>query len=74
MNRRKKQREIPTRMQVLVSLFLWRGPFGLGSLWKSDAFQRREKLILTLAVCAYSVLLLVILYAAGRLLYARMVF
>ena len=55
----------PTRMAVLASLFLVRGPFGLGGLWKSERFERREKLILTVAVLVYTVALVAAVCVAG---------
>jgi len=61
----------PTRMQVLVSLFVWKGPFGLGGLWKSDAFEQGEKIVLTVAVLVYTAILVAVVYFAGAALYRR---
>ena len=61
-----------TRMQMLVSLFLWKGPFGLGGLWQSDAFEHGEKIALTVAVLVYTAILVVVVYLAGAALYRRM--
>ena len=45
------------RWAVVVLLFLVLGPFGLPLLWKSPAFSRNMKIALSVAVLAYSALL-----------------
>src|SRR5436309_11305700 len=42
---------------VLLMLFAVLGPFGLPLLWKSPSFSRWWKIALTVAVAAYSILL-----------------
>jgi len=42
---------------VLLALFLVLGPFGLPLLWKSPSFSRWAKIALTVAVAAYTILL-----------------
>ena len=42
---------------VLLTLFLVLGPFGLPLLWKSPSFSRWSKIALTVAVAAYTILL-----------------
>src|SRR5437899_9896884 len=42
---------------VLLMLFLVLGPFGLPLLWKSPSFSRWSKIALTVAVAAYTILL-----------------
>ena len=39
---------------VLAMLFFVLGPFGLPLLWKSSAFPRWAKIVLTVAVLAYT--------------------
>ncbi len=43
---------------VLLMLFVVLGPFGLPLLWKSPCFSRWSKIALTVAVAAYTILLL----------------
>ena len=62
----------PSRMAVLVSVFLVRGPLGLGLLWKSERFSRTEKKVLTFVVVAYTLVLAVAFYWAGSVIFARM--
>jgi len=45
------------RWAVVVLLFLVLGPFGLPLLWKSPAFSRNMKIALSVAVVAYSAML-----------------
>src|SRR2546426_12117336 len=42
---------------VLLMLFLVLGPFGLPLLWKNPSFSRWSKIALTVAVAAYTILL-----------------
>jgi hypothetical protein len=42
---------------VLLMLFVVLGPFGLPLLWKSPSFSRWSKIALTVAVAAYTILL-----------------
>ena len=42
---------------VLLVLFVVLGPFGLPLLWKSPSFSRWSKIALTVAVAAYTILL-----------------
>ena len=42
---------------VLLILFAVLGPFGLPLLWKSPSFSRWSKIALTVAVAAYTILL-----------------
>ena len=42
---------------VLLMLFGVLGPFGLPLLWKSPSFSRWSKIALTVAVAAYTILL-----------------
>ena len=42
---------------VLLMLFAVVGPFGLPLLWKSPSFSRWSKIALTVAVAAYTILL-----------------
>ena len=41
---------------VLLLLFVVLGPLGLPYLWKSPAFSRRSKVVLTVLVVAYTAL------------------
>jgi len=43
---------------VLVLLFFVLGPLGLPHLWKSPCFSQGMKIVLTIAVLAYTALLL----------------
>src|SRR5262249_42318127 len=52
---------------VVLLLFLVLGPIGLPHLWRSPSFSRGMKLILTIVVLAYSVLLLEAVLTAARL-------
>src|SRR5215470_5022977 len=51
---------------VLLALFVVLGPFGLPLLWKSPSFSRWSKIALTVAVAAYTILLLDALRIAIR--------
>lgn len=62
----------PTRMAVLVSLFLFRGPFGLGGLWENGRFERSEKYVLTAAVLVHTAVLFAVIYLAAAALYRHM--
>jgi hypothetical protein len=62
----RKDDEEPSRIMVLVSLFLVRGPLGLPLVWKSGRFDRREKVVLTVAVTVYTVGLILAFYLAAR--------
>ena len=57
-----------SRLGIIVSLFLLRGPLGLTMLWKSEAFDRREKIALTVTVAVYSLVLVAAFYFAARLI------
>ena len=70
MNRRED--EGPGRLAVLLILFLALGPLGLGLLWRSQRFQRREKVLLTILVVVYTLLLAAAFYLVARYVY-RMV-
>lgn len=57
-----------SRMWILISLFLVRGPFALRLLWKNDEFRPSEKIVLTAAVAVYTVILVVaLIYTAKRI-------
>jgi len=68
----KRRDDEPSRMAVLVSLFLLRGPLGLGGLWKSGRFERSEKYVLTAAVLVYTAVLFAVIYLAAAALYRHM--
>src|SRR5262249_57722064 len=57
---------------VVLLLFLVLGPLGLPLLWRSPSFSRGMKLILTIVVLAYSVLLLKAVLTAVRLALEQM--
>ena len=52
---------------VVVLLFLVLGPFGLPLLWKSPSFTRGWKIVLTVAMVVYTVLLIDSVVVATRL-------
>ena len=52
---------------VVVLLFLVLGPFGLPLLWKSPSFTRGWKIVLTVAMAIYTVLLVDSVVMATRL-------
>ncbi|MCD6404329.1 MAG: hypothetical protein J7M19_00720 [Planctomycetes bacterium] len=62
-----KQPKEPSRILILVSLFLIRGPLGLGMLWKSERFEPGEKKLLTLMVIVYTLIIAVAILVAGKL-------
>ena len=47
-------------------LFVVLGPFGLPLLWKSPSFSLRSKIALTVAVAAYTILLVEVVLIAIR--------
>jgi hypothetical protein len=51
---------------VVLLLFFVLGPFGLPLLWESPAFSRGLKIALTVAVIAYSALLVEAVLMAAR--------
>ena len=51
---------------VVFLLFFVLGPFGLPLLWKSPGFSRGLKIVLTIAVMAYSALLVETVLIAVR--------
>lgn len=67
---------ILSRSGVLVMLFVVLGALGIGLLWKSTAFSKKEKIWYSIAVVAYSaaiilgfVLIIVYVYSlAARML------
>jgi hypothetical protein len=52
---------------VVVLLFLVLGPLGLPLLWKSPSFTRGWKIVLTLAMVVYTLLLIDSVIVATRL-------
>jgi hypothetical protein len=59
-------------MSVLLSLFFVLGPFGLPLLYKSPAFSKKLRIILTIVVILYTSYLIFASLQIARLLYSRM--
>ncbi len=59
-------------LSLVLLLFLVLGPLGLPLLWRSPSFSRGMRLILTIVVLAYSVLLLEAVLTAVRLALEKM--
>ena len=57
---------------VVLLLFFVLGPFGLPLLWKSPGFSRGLKIALTVAVVAYSALLVETVLVAVRVAMEQM--
>jgi len=53
---------------VVILLFLVLGPLGLPLLWKSPGFTRGWKIVLTVAMAVYTLLLIDSMVAAVRML------
>jgi hypothetical protein len=60
-----------SKLAVLAFLFALAGFLGLPVLWKSPAFTATEKLVLSVVVVAYSLLMLGILFYAIYLAYRQ---
>lgn len=50
----------------MLALFLFRGPFGLGTLWKSERFDAGEKAFLAIVVIVYTLVLAGAFYYAAK--------
>jgi len=59
-------------MSVVLLLFFVLGPFGLPLLYKSPAFSKTLKIILTIAVIIYTSYLIFASLEIARQLYSRM--
>ena len=59
-------------MSVVLLLFFVLGPFGLPLLYKSPAFSKTLKIILTIIVIIYTSYLIFASLEIARLLYSRM--
>ena len=59
-------------VSVVLSLFFVLGPFGLPLLYRSPKFSRKSKIILTIAVIAYTSYLIFVSLEIARELYKRM--
>jgi len=59
-------------MSIVLLLFFVLGPFGLPLLYKSPAFSKKLKIILTIAVIIYTSYLIFASLEIARLLYSRM--
>jgi len=57
---------------VVFLLFFVLGPFGLPLLWKSPSFSRRSKIVLTVAMVVYCVLLVESVVVAVRVALEQM--
>ncbi|MHC4713058.1 MAG: hypothetical protein ACYTAN_07285 [Planctomycetota bacterium] len=68
----KRDHDRLSRMAVLVSLFLVRGPFALRKLWKSDRFARGEKVVLTVVVAVYTIAIVTVFYIAATRIHASL--
>jgi len=58
-------------MSVVLSLFFVLGPFGLPLLYKSPKFSRKMKVLLTIAVVAYTFYLIFVTLEIAKELYRR---
>jgi hypothetical protein len=54
---------------ILILLFFVLGPFGLPLLFKSPAFSRKGKIILTILVLVYTIVVLKYVYSWVKLSY-----
>jgi hypothetical protein len=59
-------------ISVIVSLFFVLGPFGLPLLYRSPKFSRTMKVLLTVAVVAYTFYLVFVSLEIAKELYRRM--
>ena len=62
-----QKKDVPwlfSKAGILIMLFLVLGPFGLPLLYKSPSFKPRGKIILTLAVMIYTMVILLALVIA----------
>lgn len=50
----------------MLALILFRGPFGLGTLWKSERFDAGEKAFLTIVIVIYTLVLAGAFYYAAK--------
>ena len=58
-------------INVILALFLVLGPFGLPLLYKSPAFNKLSKIILTIVVIVYTLLLIYGTLEMGRFTYEK---
>ncbi|MBW1839935.1 MAG: hypothetical protein JRI49_08355 [Deltaproteobacteria bacterium] len=58
-------------INVILALFLVLGPFGLPLLYKSPKFNKLSKLILTILVIVYTLLLIYSTLEIGRFTYEK---
>ena len=58
-------------INVLLALFLVLGPFGLPLLFKSPKFNTASKILLTILVIVYTLLLIYSTFEIGRFTYEK---
>jgi len=58
-------------INVILALFLVLGPFGLPLLYKSPEFNKASKIILTILVIVYTLLLIYSTFEIGRFTYEK---